>query len=257
MTRGLLIYREQVREILLDTAGLSERDAAFVERALETKSASDLQSARLEFIRGALEKGIDEQGAQKIFDYLLHNVQYTFDKVYSCTQAYLSYRSAFLKAHHPAEYFCAILDSSGDSRDRKDRYLAYLKSHGPDIFPPDVNFSGTGFITENGAIRAPMAEACDMTEEEAGTVLSEREGGLYGSLDDLLNRLSGKLAMETAVNMAECGLFDSISEGRDEAKAEVLAFYDEHARAGEFFRTRPDGGRTKRADDDQLSLFDD
>lgn len=221
------------------------------------KEASDLQSARLIFIRGAMDIDIDEEDAQKIFDYLLHNIGFTFDKAFSCTQAYISYRSAFLKFHHPIEYFSALLDSTGDVRERKKRYLDYLETRGPKVFPPDVNFSGRGFVPENEAIRAPMSEACDMTGEEIDTVLEERRKGSYRSLEDFLTRISGKLAMETAVNMAECGLFDSFGRGRKESREEVLAFYDEHARAGEFFRTTVDTVKPKKNDDGQLSLFDD
>ena len=256
MTRGLLLYKEQVREILLGSAGLRGQDALFVERALGTREASDLQSARLIFIRGAMDRDIDEEDAQKIFDYLLHNIEFTFDKVFSCTQAYISYRSAFLKAHHPVEYFSALLDSSADVRDRKKRYLDYLELKGPKVFLPDVNFSGRGFIAENESIRAPMSEACDMTVEEVETILGEREEGAYGSLEDFLKRLSGRLSMETAMNMADCGLFDSFGEGRKAMQEEVLAFYDEHARAGEFFRAPAETAKPKKKDDGQMSLFD-
>ncbi len=257
MTRGLLLYREQVREILLGSAGLTGHDVVFVERALLTREASDLQSARLMFIRGAMDRDIDEVDSQKIFDYLLHNMGFTFDKAFSCTQAYISYRTAFLKTHHPVEYFAALLDSTGDVRDRKKRYLDYLELKGPKVFSPDVNFSGPGFIAENEAIRAPMSEACDMTGEEIETVLEERTSAAFESLEDLLGRLSGRLAMETALNMAECGLFDSLGRGRKETREEVLAFYDEHARAGEFFRPHTEAAKPKNEDDGQLSLFDD
>jgi len=257
LTRGLLLYREQVREILLGSAGLTGQDAVFVERTLRTRKASDLQSARLTFIRSAMDRDIDEEDSQKIFDYLLHNMGFTFDKAFSCTQAYISYRSAFLKAHHPVEYFAALLDSTGDVRDRKKRYVDYLETGGPKVFPPDINFSGRGFIAENEAIRAPMSEACDMTGDEIETVLEEKENGAYRSLEDFLGRLSGRLAMETALKMAECGIFDSFGEGSKAAREEVLAFYDEHARAGEFFRTPTEAAKPKKKDDGQLSLFDD
>jgi len=257
MTRGLLLYREQVREILMVSAGINGQDAVFIERALSARKTADLQSARLTFIRGAMENDIDEEDAQKIFDYLLHNMGFTFDKAFSCTQAYISYRSAFLKAHHPVEYFAALLDSSEDVRDRKKRYLDYLDRKGPHVFSPDVNFSGRGFIAENEAIRAPMSEACDMTADEIDTVLDERESGPYQSLEGFLGRLSRRLAMETTVNMAECGLFDSFGGGRKEAREEVLAFYDEHARAGEFFRAHGEAAKPKKGDEGQMSLFDD
>jgi DNA polymerase-3 subunit alpha len=257
MTRGLLLYREQVREILLGSAGLSGQDAVFVERTLRTREASDLQSARLTFIRGAMDRDIDEEDAQKIFDYLLYNIGFTFDKAFSCTQAYISYRSAFLKAHHPTEYFAALLDSSKDVRDRKKKYLDYLERKGPKVFPPDVNLSGYGFIVENGAIRAPMSEACDIKTDEVETVLKEREERPFRSLGDFLERLTGRLAMETAINMAECGIFDSLGEGRKEAREEVAAFYDEHARAGEFFRQPAEAAKPNKKNDGQLSLFDD
>jgi DNA polymerase-3 subunit alpha len=256
MTRGLLLYREQVREILAESAGLAGSDAVFVERALERRETSDLQAARLKFIRGAMEKDIDEGHSQKIFDYLLHNIGYTFDKAFSCTQAYISYRSAFLKAHHPIDYFSALLEASGDSKERKRRYIEYLERKGPRVFPPDVNFSGYGFIAEKEAIRAPMSESCDMTEDETGAILEERRNGTYTSLENFLERLSGRLPMETVIEMIGCGLFDSFGEGRNEMREEVLAFYDKHARAGEFFRPPVEKAKSRKKDDGQMTLFD-
>jgi len=256
-TNGLLLYREQVREILLSSGGISGREAVFVERALGSQNASDLQSARLMFIRGALEKGIDEEDAQKIFDFLLHNIGYTYDRTYSCTQAYISYRSAFLKAHHTQEYFAALLEASADNRDRKRKYLEYLMEKGPAVFPPDVNLSGRGYSAEENTIRAPMAERCDMTVDEVDTVVEERKTGVFSSIDDFLERLSGKLAMETVMNMAGSGLFDSFGIESKALRDEVLAFFDEHAKAGEFFRRSNETKKPRKSDDGQMSLFDD
>ena len=171
-TRGLLLYREQVREILGISAGLRGEEAVFVEQALLSRGTQELSKARLRFIRGAMDNEVDEEDAQKIFDYLLHKVGYTYDKAYSCTQACISYRSAYLKAHHPAEYFAALLENTEDVKDRRRRYIEYLEANGqadeamnasPDAAQTErhsrqgAGRAGCSFFTEGQLVPSGMA----------------------------------------------------------------------------------------------------
>ncbi|MDD3641937.1 MAG: PHP domain-containing protein [Candidatus Krumholzibacteria bacterium] len=258
-TRGLLLYREQVREIIGLSAGIKGEDAAFIEQALLRKETTELSTARLRFIRGAMDHEVDEEDAQKIFDYLLRNIGYTYDKAFSCTQACISYRSAYLKAHYPAEYFAALLDNTEDVKDRRRRYIEHLQANGPRLLPADVNLSGLSYKAQDGAIRAPLHEECDLSEDERSRVLEERErGGPYGTIGDFLGRLSGAISMETARSMVDCGLFDSLGESRERMRGEILAFFEEHGKAGEFFRPSSEAGRVRkrRREEGQLPLFD-
>jgi DNA polymerase-3 subunit alpha len=259
-TRGLLLYREQVGEILALSAGIRGEEAVFIEKALAGREARELSAARMRFMRGAMDSEVDEEDAQKIFDYLLHNIGYTYDKAYSCTQACISYRSAYLKAHHPAEYFAALLENTDDVKDRRRRYMEYLETNGPRLLPADVNLSGHSYVAKDGMIRAPLHEECDLKPEKRGAIIEEREGGgPFRTIGDFLERLSGRLTMETIRSMIDCGLFDPLGEGREAMRSAVLAFFETHGKAGEFFRPSADAGRVsrRRRDEGQLSLFDD
>lgn len=258
-TRGLLLYREQVREILSLSAGIRGEDAAATERSLLGRGTAELASARLRFIRGAMDREIDEEDAQRIFDYLLHNIGYTYDKAYSCTQACISYRSAWLKARYPAEYFAALLENSEDSKERRRRYLEHLDANGPRLLPADVNLSGPAYTAADGSIRAPLHEECALSDEERGRILEERErSGPFGTIGDFLDRLAGRIPMETVRSMIDCGLFDRLGQGREAMRSEVLSFFERHGKAGEFFRPTGDAGRVsrRRREEGQLPLFD-
>lgn len=258
-TRGLLLYREQVREIMRHCAGLAGERAAKVLSALLHRDPAELAAARLIFIRGAMDNDVNEEEAQKVFDFLLHNIEYTYDKAFGCTQAYISYRSAWLKAHYPAEYFAGLLEAAGDARDRRERYLEHLAAGAPQVVPPDINRGGAAYEARGGTIVAPLTAACDLTPEELSRILGERErGGLFASLNDFLRRLVGELPMETVRGMADCGLFDSLGSGREKMQGQVLEFYERHAKAGDFFRPPADAGRDgkRRRDDGQLSFLD-
>lgn len=259
-TRGLLLYREQVREILLESAGLSGGDAVLVEKALRKRHPEDLSPARLMFIRGAIENDIDEEQAQKLFDYLLHNIGYTYDKAFSSTQALISYRTAFLKANFPAQYFAALLESTRDVRERHSRYLDHLSGSGPEVYPPDINVSGEAFQPEGNGIRAPLGHSCDLTGRELEVLVEERSSrGEFESLGDFLDRLAGDVSMETVIDMIGCGLFDDIAEDRDAMEKEALGFYEKHGRAGDFFRSSGgSAGKARKARErGQMTLFED
>lgn len=257
-TRGLLLYHEQVREILSYCAGFEGERAVSMERALQRRDGGELLGTRLDFIREAMERGIDEEDAQKIFDYLLHNIRFAHDKALSCSQAYLSYRTAFLKTHYFLEYFTALLNNNLDVRERLKRYLDYLRKSGVPILHVDINMSGRSYTLEGDGIREPLLPSRNLEATQLACILSEREsGGAFKSFRDFIERLSDKLSMGTVLGMIEEDLF--ADEGKD--RGELVRMYQELLRQeGTPIAARPvqHGGqqRKKRDSKRQLSLFD-
>ena len=257
-TRGLLLYKQQIREILKDSAGITGERAAEIETAVSRKETGSLLGARLNFIRGAMEKEINEEDAQKIFDFLLHNTGFTYDRAFSCAQAYISYRTAWLKAHHHDEYFTALLNNTGDTKERQKTYLDYLSGTSKEVFPPDINSSGPRYRLVPGGIRSPMNESAGLDDEQLSVVLDEREnGGPFENLDDFMERLSSRLTMDSLIDMIDAGLFDFLMTPHSELKDATLAFYEKHARAGDFFKHRQSSQKDRDGGTGQLSFFDD
>lgn len=258
-TRGLLLYEEQVREVLAYAAGLECDRALEVENALKSKDSGNLLSTRLEFIRGAMDRRVDEEDAQKIFDFLLHNISYTHSKALSCSQAYLSYRTAFLKAHYFEQYFVALLNSNMDVRERSKRYIEYLEDKEVEILSPDINVSEALFRVEGDAVRTPLLPGKSFEPMELQEVISERErGGPFKSLDDFLGRMYEKVSMKTVLEMIEGGAFDIFSTSRKDLTARCRDYYEGGGRSGLFSQTayRPPVSKRKKKPESQLSFFD-
>jgi DNA polymerase-3 subunit alpha len=258
-TRGLLLYEEQVREVLAYTAGLECDRALEVERALKSRDSGELLSTRLEYIRGAMERRVDEEDAQKIFDFLLHNISYTHSKALSCSQAYLSYRTAFLKAHYFEHYFVALLNSNMDVRDRLRRYIDYLEEKEVEIFSSEINVSDSMYRLEGDAIRAPLLSGRTAEPRELQGIVSERErGGAFKSLEDFLGRTYETVSLKTALELVEEGTLDAFSMSRKDLAARCRDYYEGGGRSGLFSPAayRATGSRKKKRPESQLSLFE-
>jgi DNA polymerase-3 subunit alpha len=259
-TRGLLLYEEQVREILAYTAGLECDRTVVIENALKSKDTGKLFNARLEFIRGAMDSGVDEEDAQKIFDYLLHHVAYTHSKALSCSQAYLTYRTAFLKAHRFEQYFTALLNSNMDVKDRQKRYMKYLADVGIEILPADINASDFVFKLEETGIRAPLRAGKSVDQNELQAILEERDAkGEFQGLRDFIERMFERVSLRAVLELVEEGAFHPFGSSKEELEKLCKDFYEDGGKVEFFTQTpvRPAPVKKKKQPDTQLSFFDD
>jgi len=258
-TRGVLLYREQVREVLDEAAGLRGKDAVLVEGALWRKDAGELVSARLAFVRGGMEKGLNEEEAQRIFDYLLHHVAFTHSKSLSCAQASMSYRTAFLKTHCFERYFTGLLNSNLGVKDRTAKYLEYLKSKGVPVLPSGINADAVAFSLEDGVIRAPLTAVISLDKAEWDAIVEERiYRGDFPSLAEFLARMKDRLSMRAATALVEAGVFDDSGMSRESLRNLCDAFYRgaEGAPPPRPHPQRPARAGRDRTAGKQISLFD-
>jgi DNA polymerase-3 subunit alpha len=258
-TRGILLYREQVRDILAEAAGLRGPEAVAVERALWSRDSGELVSARLAFMRGAMDAGLNEEDAQRVFDFLLHNIGFTHSKALSCAQASVSYRTAFLKARLFERYFTALLNSNLDVKERRARYLDYLKERGIEILPAGINAGGETYALEEGGIRAPLAAVVSLEKPEWEAIRAERSrGGDFSSLPDFLERMSGKVSAKAALELVEAGAFDAADVSREDLEGIVRSHYGRASGAGFAAAAASRATAAKRKNDSprQISLFE-
>jgi DNA polymerase-3 subunit alpha len=257
-TRGVLLYREQIREVLAETAGLRGKDAVMVEGALWRRDSGELVAARLAFVRGAMEVGLNEEDARRVFDFLLHNVAFTHSKSLSCAQASMSYRTAYLKAHCFERYFTALLNSNLGVKEREERYIDYLKEKRVPIVPYGINDDAVAFSFEDGVVRAPLVAVTALEKTEWDAIVEERIfRGDFASFEEFLDRMKGRLSMESALGLVGAGVFDSGGRSRDILRRDCESFYREVvATAPPIARPRraPRGGKGKSGGG-QMSLF--
>lgn len=257
-TRGVLLYREQIREVLDEAAGLRGKDAVRVEGALWRKDSGELVSARLEFVRGAMEEGLDEEDAQRVFDFLLHNTAFTHSKALSCAQASMSYRTAYLKAHCFERYFTALLNSNLGVKDRTGKYLEYLRGKGVPVLPYGINADAVAFSFEDGVIRAPLISVISLDKAEWDAIVEERiYRGDFASFEEFLARMKGRLSMDAAMGLVGAGVFDDGGMSRGSLRHFCDSFYHGGAPAppASVRSRRPPRAGKARGAENQISLF--
>lgn len=257
-TRGVLLYREQVREVLEEAAGLRGKDAVAIEAALWSRDSGELMAARLSFMRGAMDVGLNEEDAQRIFDYLLHNIPFTHSKALSCAQASVSYRTAYLKAHCFEQYFVALLNSNLDVKERQTRYLEYLKGRGVSVVSHAINASDEGYSFEDGVVHAPLHTVISIDRAESEAMQAEKaRGGTFASLSDFLERMSGRITVKTVIELIDTGAFDETGLAREALKAMCRSFFGERSESEPvvLHPRRVSGSRRRKDSERQTSLF--
>ena len=229
-TFGVILYQEQVMQIVQVLAGFTLGQADILRRAMGKKKPELLKTQRENFLKGCEENKVEKSVAEKIFELLEHFADYGFNKSHSAAYALIAWQTAYLKVHYTAEYMAAMMSSVMDN-DKVSIYAEMTRSLGIEILVPDINLSGVHFLAEKNKIRFAMSAIRNVGEVAISRVVEERErGGKFKSLVDFCKRVHlndfTKRALE---NLIKAGCFDSISKRRT-ALLESLndAFHEGH-----------------------------
>ena len=216
VTYGCIVYQEQVMQICRRLAGYSYARADIVRRAMSKKKTSAMQAERDAFLDGCEANGIDRNDAADIFDEMLGFAKYAFNKSHATVYGVTSYRTAYLKAHYPAEYFAALLSSVLDSSKKLKEYIADAHRFGVKVLPPDVNKSDVDFTVDGGNIRFGLLAIKNVGHVFAKAVIKSRQKGEFKTFDKFVSRMSdGELNKRTLESLIKCGAFDSIGITRN------------------------------------------
>ncbi len=202
-TYGIILYQEQVLLVAQIIGGLTLGEADVL-RKLMTKSRSreGVGHLRNKFLVGARRKGLRENTARKVFDWLTHFASYGFNKAHSATYGILAYQTAFLKRHFPVEYMAALLNNPGGYYPQF-AYIEEARRLGLLILPPDVNRSGQNFSIEGEAIRVGLGSILNLSQRSIDRILSAREGRNFKDAIDFLTR--SQVNLSEAESLIQCG----------------------------------------------------
>lgn len=221
-TSGLLLYQEQLVEIAVLVAGFSRDDAEALRGALQRRRIGDLARFRARFVRGAVERGVALESAEEIFGTLLRFANFDFDKAHGTGTALLAYASAYLRAHHAAEYAAAAAEESAGQHARVVEVLVDALAHGVEVLPVDVNRSQSGYSVERGAVRLGFQQVKRLGASDAESIVIERTlRGRFASVGEFCERLPG-LENMARLDLARAGAFESLGLGR----AQVMALLE-------------------------------
>ena len=216
-TYGVILYQEQVMQIAQVLAGYSLGSADLLRRAMGKKKAEEMAKQRDGFIKGAVANDIDENTAAYIFDLVEKFAGYGFNKSHSAAYALLTYQTAWLKAHYPADFMSAVLSADMDHTDKV--VIMIDECHRVDIAvaPPDVNASEYDFsVVDDATIRYGLGAVKGVGKGAIDAIIAERrEGGAFANLYDFCRRIdTGKANRRALEALVNAGALDALGPNR-------------------------------------------
>lgn len=243
-TSGVVVYQEQVMSIFRKVAGYSFGHADIVRRAMSKKKHDVLEAERDAFITGAEERGVDKKKAQKLFDDMISFANYAFNKSHAAAYSIISYRTAYLKAHYPREYFAALLTSVLGNMPKIAEYISDSAKLGIGVLPPDINKSEMYFHVSESNIRFGLLAVKNVGENFVANAIRERKRRPFSSFDDFVDRMSEyDMNKRQVESLIKSGAMDRLGKRR----SQLLASYE----------TIIDGATSKRGQNiaGQLDFF--
>ena len=215
-TYGCIVYQEQVMQIFSKVAGYSYGRADIVRRAMSKKKADELAREKEVFISGAIANGVSESVATELFNEMESFAKYAFNKSHAAAYAFLSYRTAYLKANFPREYYASLITSVLGLTDKITAYIDECNKIGIRVLPPDINYSDVMFSVENDSIRFGLLAIKNVGRSFISAIVEERnKNGKYESFDDFIYRLKDSDINKRQVeSLIKAGAFDSLGKHR-------------------------------------------
>ncbi|MGA9716459.1 MAG: DNA polymerase III subunit alpha, partial [Aeromicrobium sp.] len=215
-TYGLIVYQEQVMEIAQVLAGFSLGQADNLRRAMGKKKRSVLEQEFVGFEAGMMERGFSKGAIKTLWDILVPFADYAFNKAHSASYGVISYWTAYLKAHFPAEYMAALLTSTRGDKDKSAIYLNECRRMGIKVLPPDVNESVSNFASVGTDIRFGMGAIRNVGENVvAGIVAAREEKGAFTDFTDFMDKVPVHVCNKRVIDsLIKAGAFDSLGHHR-------------------------------------------
>lgn len=234
-TYGIAIYQEQLLQIARDLAGFSLGEADILRRAIGKKIKSLLEAQKQKLIEGMLQRGISQEVAEKIWNFIEPFAHYGFNRSHSASYAQIAYRTAYLKANYPLEFMTALLNNEALEVERTAELIAECRRMKITILPPDINESLEKFsiVVGKPAIRFGLLSIKNVGENIVREIIRERlANGPFLSLADFLQRINHKdLNKKSLESLIKAGALDCLGErGQLLENLEELLRYNQEAK---------------------------
>ena len=212
---GIIVWQEQVVQLIMDVAGMTAAQADEVRRAFSRPNADHLVAMhRQRFIEGAQRNGVTEEVALKIFDKI--NGHYMFPESHSHAFAVTAYQAAWLKRYHPLEFFVTLVNNQPMGFYPLETIKEDARRFGVTFLNPCVNRSQARCIPDRGYLLLGLGLVKDVGEESAGAIVEERDRhGPYLNSADLVRRTG--LKPQAVLSLVMAGAFDGLNPNRREA----------------------------------------
>jgi DNA polymerase-3 subunit alpha len=218
-TYGVIVYQEQVMQIVQTIGGFSLGGADLVRRAMGKKIKEEMDRLKGEFADGGVKKGYQRAHCEELFDLIVKFAGYGFNKSHSAAYALVTFYTSYLKKYYPSEFMAALLTLEKDNTDKVVKYVDEVKRLGLDLFPPDINKSDLVFsaaqIDGKEVVMFGMGAIKGVGDVAINSILHARKEGYFKDLSDFISRIDGsKVNKRVIESLAKSGAFDSFGYSR-------------------------------------------
>ncbi len=249
-TYGVSVYQEQIMFLAMDMAGYEASEADDLRKAIAKKKKDKIAEHHKQFVEGAVKNGIDREVAEAIFADWESFARYGFNKSHAAAYGLIAVKTAFLKAHYPAEYMTAQMSVYKHDTDKVAFYAADCERMGIHILQPNVNYSGWDFTIEDQpdgkpAIRFALGAIKNVGRAPVEAILAGRGDQPFADITDFIYRVDlAKVGRRALESLIKAGALDDFGERPDllESIDRIIAV------SGAYFRAKKEG---------QLALFGD
>ena len=226
-TYGIMVYQEQVMQIASRLAGYSLGEGDVLRRAMGKKDKEEMSKQRDKFREGALKNDIDVATSMRVFDKIEKFASYGFNKSHAAAYGFLTYVTAYMKAHYPKEWMAALMTTDLDDISKVARIIRECQAMSIAILPPDVNESDIEFVATPRGVRFALSAIKGVGEGVVEVIIAERNrNGAFLSLYDFLKRIdTKKVGKKVIEHLAEAGCFDFTGWSRKALLASVDPMY--------------------------------
>jgi DNA polymerase III subunit alpha len=218
-THGVMCYQEQIMRILNRLGGIELSSAYACIKAISKKKHDIIDARRIDFLRGAQERGVSEAVAKEIFDLICFFGGYGFNKSHSAAYALIGYQTAYLKTHYTAEFMASLLTSEMDDSNKRDIMVEHIedaKRLGVPVLPPNIQVGEADFTVQDGKIAFGLLAVKGLGRGAAEDIVRARkEGGPFKDFFDFCERLDFKIVPRAAIErLIKVGAFDCLGAHR-------------------------------------------
>ncbi|HEY2787452.1 MAG TPA: DNA polymerase III subunit alpha [Fimbriiglobus sp.] len=232
-TFGVMVYQEQVMRILNRLGGIELSSAYACIKAISKKNESIINARKVDFVAGAKKLGLAADKAEDIFQMIVKFGGYGFNKSHSAAYAHISYHTAYLKRHYPAEFMAALLSSEIDDGNKRDMlvdHIADARKMGVDVLPPNANRGRADFDVVDGKVVFGLTAIKGLGRGAAEEIVKAREAaGPFHDLFDFCERVDLRIVPKAGIErLIKAGAMDAFG-----CRASLFATLPRAAQAAE------------------------
>jgi len=220
-TLGVMVFQEQLSQAAIHLAGFDPAEADILRKTVSKKDKEKkLRDFHARFVHGARSRGVSLKVIEKVWEMMMGFDGYSFCKPHSASYTLVAYKSAYLRAHYPAEFMAAVISNGGGYYSTLS-YISEARRMGLGVLPPHVNESEIPYTGKGSRIRMGFMQLKGLSQEGQAAIIHERtRNGPFHSFQVFLKRMGPHLCLKDVKALIKGGCFDSLH--RADQRAELM-----------------------------------